>query len=106
MTLYRSTSFHPVGSQPVTKPQPKKNMKTITAILALCLNCCVGVLSGITGQPAHSTTVKRDAPDAKPVQIATSDLLQAEAGPPEKVHGLYDVGLVAGGVAEVVKSGK
>lgn len=109
MTLYKSSQFSAVGSHPVTRgtpPPPNTKMKFLIPIIALSLNCCTGVLSGLTGQPTHATAVKRNAPDAKPVQIATSDLLQAEAGPPEKVHGLYDVGLVAGGVAQVVKSGK
>lgn len=80
--------------------------KLILAALTPTFASCTAVLSGLTGQPVHATPVKREAPDAKPVQVATTDLLQAESGPPAAVYGLYDVGLVAGGVAKVVDSGK
>lgn len=76
----------------------------LAAGCCLCLPSCAGVLSGITGQAPHSTAVQREG--GKPVRIVTSDLLQAESGNPEAVHGLYDVGLVAAGVGKVVDVGK
>lgn len=93
------------------QPSTKDTMKNITTIILLAcvasmFTSCSGVLSGITGQPVPSTPVKRDAPDAKPVNIATTDLIQAEWGVAEKVYGLYDVGAVADAVGKVSKSSK
>jgi len=76
----------------------------LLAACSLSLSSCAGIVSGITGQVPHATTVQREG--GKPVRIVTSDLLQAESGPPEKVHGLYDVGMVAAGVSTVMDSGK
>jgi len=76
----------------------------LVAGTALSLSSCAGIVSGITGQPPHATTVQREG--GKPVLIVTSDLLQAEAGAPEKVHGLYDVGMVAAGVGRITDAGK
>lgn len=93
------------------QPAVKDTMKTLTTIILLAgvaslFTSCSGILSGITGQPVASTPVKRDAPDAKPVNIASTDLIQAEWGLPDKVYGLYDVGAVAEAVGKVSSSSK
>lgn len=81
-------------------------MKTKIAIIALAalLSSCSGLYSGITGQPVPATPVAREG--GSPVNVATSDLLQAEVGPKEVVYGLYDTGVVARAVGKVSNSGK
>lgn len=91
------------------QPAAKDTMKTIVSLLLLLavasfFTSCSGVIAGITGQTPPVTPVQREG--GTPVNVATSDLLQAEVGPKDKAYGLYDIGLVAGAVGKVSRSAK
>lgn len=70
-------------------------MKTTALLIALGFTSCATVNSLITKTPIPSTPVQREG--GKPFNVATADVLQAEANP-DKVWGLYD----AKGLAEIV----
>lgn len=72
-------------------------MKTTALFLALGFTSCATVNSLITKSPIPTTPVQREG--GKPFNVATADVLQAEANP-DKVWGLYD----AKGLADVVRS--
>lgn len=80
-----------------------KIIHTITlAVLAVGLTSCAAISSAITGQEIPATAVQRAGhPDAPVIMIASSDLSQAEAGPAETIHGLYDAGRAAQVAREV-----
>lgn len=71
----------------------KIRLTLTAAFAALALSSCSGVIPGLTGQPVPTTPVKREG--GTPINVATSDLVQAEIGPADKAYGLYDVGAVA-----------
>lgn len=64
------------------------------------LNACAALTSAATGQPIPTTAVKRDAPEAKPFNVATLDVQRAEASPPATIWGLYN----AGGLADTARA--
>lgn len=79
-------------------------MLLMIACLAVLSSSCTGIMAGVTGQAPSATPVQREG--GKPIQVATTDLLQAEAGPPETIHGLYDVAMVAAGFSKIKGDGK
>ena len=85
------------------------SLKLLPLLLALALCLASGVLtscnalgSAVTGVPIDTTAVRREGGD--PVNVATLDLLQAEASPPDSVWGLYNAGRLAARASEVIRS--
>lgn len=76
------------------------------ALLAflLAFTGCAAIGSAITGQPIPTTAVQREG--GKAFDVATQDILRAEASPPGTAWGLYDAGLVAQRAREVIDTGK
>ena len=82
-------------------------MKTKLALASLIAASasCVGLTSGLTGQPIVSESVQRSSGTGKAFQVASSDILRAESQP-DQVWGLYNAGVVAAQTGEVISSGK
>jgi hypothetical protein len=86
------------------------------SMASVCLlSSCTVLGSAITGEPIRASEVARiDDPTSEPVQIATSDLLQAEdaaehareTGATPRIYGLYDAGRAAQVAREVIESVK
>lgn len=72
-------------------------MKTAALLITIALSSCASINSLITKTPIPTTPVQREG--GTPFNVATGDILQAEAAP-NKVWGLYD----AGGLVEVVRN--
>lgn len=74
-------------------------------LLSFPLVSCAGLQSGFTGQPILTTPVQRVDGSGHPFDVATVDVLRAEAQPGQ-AWGLYNAGALASQTAEVVASGK
>lgn len=69
-------------------------------LLAAALSNCAALTSAITKQPIPATPVQRAG--GPPVNIATADLVQAEAAATSTVWGLYDAGWLAARATQVI----
>ncbi len=71
---------------------------------ALFLSSCAALQSAFTGEPIPVTPVAREG--GIPFNVATSDVLRAEASPPGTAWGLYNAGAAAARTREIVEVGK
>lgn len=90
------------------KPDPNQTQFPFGVLLAcllpFALVSCVGLTSGLTGQPISSVPVQR-VDGGEPFNVAGSDVFRAETTP-GRIWGLYDAGTVAAATGQVVEAGK